>query len=44
MIEEVMLDRDILNQLDAYDFDLSEDNWDDDLPKEQLSAEVLELL
>ena len=42
-MEEVLLDRYILSQLDAYDFDLSEDNWDE-MPKEQLSEEVLELL
>ena len=44
MIEEVMLDRDILNQLDAYDLDLTEDNWEGEVPVEQLSYEALELL
>ena len=42
-MEEVLLDRYILSQLDAYDLDLSEDDWDE-MPKEQLSDEVLELL
>jgi hypothetical protein len=44
MFEEVMLDRYILNQLDAYDLDLTEDDWDSDVPVEQLSPEALELL
>ena len=44
MLEEVMLDRYILNQLDAYDLDLTEENWDKDVPVEELSYEVLELL
>jgi len=44
MFEEVMLDRYILNQLDAYDLDLTEDAWDKDVPVEQLSPEALELL
>jgi len=44
MLEEVMLDRYILNQLDAYDLDLTEENWDGDVPVEELSQEVLDLL
>jgi len=44
MLEEVMLDRDILNQLDAYDLDLTEENWEGDVPAEKLSHEALELL
>lgn len=44
MFEEVMLDRYILNQLDAYDLDLTEDDWDKDVPVEELSREVMELL
>jgi hypothetical protein len=44
MFEEVMLDRSILDQLDAYDLDLSEHDWDSDVPVEELSQEVLELL
>ena len=44
MMEEVLLDRYILNQLDAYDLDLTEDDWDADVPVEQLSPEALELL
>jgi hypothetical protein len=44
MIEEVMLDRDILNQLDAYDLDLTEENWEGDVPVEELSYEARELL
>ena len=44
MLEEVMLDRYILNQLDSYDLDLTEDNWEGDVPSEELSREVLELL
>ena len=44
MMEEVLLDRYILNQLDAYDLDLTEDDWDNDVPVEQLSPEALELL
>ena len=43
-MEEVLLDRYILNQLDAYDLDLTEDDWDKDVPVEQLSPEALELL
>lgn len=48
MIEEVMLDREILKQLDRYDYPIS---WDDDLPEfdmdvalEELSQEALLLL
>ena len=48
MIEEVMLDREILNQLDRYDTTLG---WDEELPDldtewavEQLSQEALLLL
>lgn len=48
MIEEVMLDREILDQLDRYD---SSVGWDDELPDldtewavEQLSQEALLLL
>jgi hypothetical protein len=44
MIEEVLLDREILNQIDAYDFDLSSDDWDYDVPVEELSHEALALL
>jgi hypothetical protein len=44
MIDEVMLDREILDQIEAYDLDLSEDNWEGDVPVEELSYEVLELL
>jgi hypothetical protein len=43
-MEEVMLDRSILDQLDAYDLDLSTDDWDMDVPVEELSPEALELL
>ena len=43
-MEEVLLDRYILNQLDAYDLDLTEENWDKSVPVEQLSPEALELL
>jgi hypothetical protein len=43
-MEEVLLDRSILDQLDAYDLDLSDHNWDSDVPVEVLSHEVLELL
>ena len=48
MIEEVMLDREILDQLDRYDAPIS---WEDDIPDidtewavEQLSQEALLLL
>jgi hypothetical protein len=48
MIEEVMLDRQILEQLDRYDISLG---WDDEMPDldtewavEQLSQEALLLL
>lgn len=44
MFEEVMLDRYILDQLDKYDLDLSEHEWDNDVPVEKLSQEVLELI
>ena len=44
MIEEVMLDRYILDQLDNYDLDLTEENWDGEVPVEQLSHEALDLL
>jgi len=44
MIEEVMLDRYILDQLDSYDLDLTEENWDGEVPVEQLSPEALDLL
>lgn len=44
MLEEVMLDRYILNQLDSYDLDLTEDNWEGDVPAEELSREAMELL
>jgi hypothetical protein len=44
MMEEVLLDRYILDQLDAYDLDLSEHEWDSDVPVEELSPEALELL
>lgn len=44
MIDEVVLDREILDQIEAYDLDLSEDNWEGDVPVEELSYEVLELL
>jgi len=44
MIEEVMLDRAILDQLDAYDLDLAEHDWDADVPVEELSYDPLELL
>lgn len=43
-MEEVLLDRSILDQLDAYDLDLSEHYWDSDVPVEELSQEALELL
>jgi len=43
-MEEVLLDRYILSQLDAYDLDLTEDDWDNDMPVEELSQEALELL
>lgn len=43
-MEEVLLDRSILDQLDAYDLDLSEHDWDSDVPVEELSQEALELL
>jgi hypothetical protein len=43
-MEEVLLDRYILDQIDAYDLDLSEHDWDSDVPVEELSQEALELL
>ena len=43
MIEEVMLDRAILNALDSYDTDISDENWER-MPVEELSQEVLDLL
>ena len=44
MIEEVLLDREILNQLDAYDLDLSSYDPYQDVPVEELSQEVWDLL
>lgn len=44
MIEEVLLDREILNQLDAYDLDLSAYDPYQDVPVEELSQEVWDLL
>ena len=44
MIEEVLLDREILNQLDAYDLYLSAYDPYHDVPVEELSHEVLALL
>jgi hypothetical protein len=44
MIEEVLLDRYILDQLDAYDLDLSAYDPYQDVPVEELSQEVLALL
>lgn len=44
MLEEVMLDRYILNQLDSYDLDLTEENWEGDVPVEELSYDPLDLL
>ena len=44
MIEEVMLDRYILDQLDSYDLDLTEENWDGKVPVEELSYEARDLL
>jgi hypothetical protein len=43
MIEEVMLDRAILDALDGYDTDFSADDWER-MPVEELSQEVLALL
>lgn len=44
MIEEVLLDRYILDQIEAYDIDLSDYDPDAFVPREQLSQEVLEML
>jgi hypothetical protein len=44
MIEEVLLDREILNQIDTYEFDLASHDWDSDVPVEELSYEALALL
>ena len=44
MIEEVLLDRYILDQLDAYDLDLSAYDPYQDVPVEELSHEALALL
>ena len=43
MINEVMLDRWLLEQLDSIDDDMATD-FDKDMPREELSQEVLELL
>ena len=43
-MEEVLLDREILDQLDAYDLDLSAYDPYQDVPVEELSREVLDLL
>jgi hypothetical protein len=46
MIDEVMLDREILSQLDRYEVDWDIVELDENLyvPREELSQEVLELL
>jgi len=43
-MEEVMLDRYILDQLDAYDMDLATYDQYQDMPVEELSQEALALL
>ena len=43
-MEEVLLDRYILDQLDAYDIDLTAYDQYQDMPVEELSQEVLALL
>ena len=46
MIEEVLLDREILDQLDQYEVDWDVAELDENLyvPREELSQEVLDLL
>jgi hypothetical protein len=44
MMEEILLDRQILDQIDSYDLDLTEYDWDEGVPVEELSYDPLELL